>query len=70
MTKSRETPLGTAESAELTEHFPRERRGDIWQCRENPDELHWVCTRPDGHEGIHVAHIHNGKAVAYWVRNG
>lgn len=27
----------------------------------------WVCTRPDGHTGVHIAHQHTGLVKDIWL---
>ena len=30
----------------------------------NSGSLWWICTRPPGHQGAHVAHTRNGRVLA------
>lgn len=39
-----------------------------FRCHHNPTNG-WICTRTEGHEGVHVAHnVTSKEPYAYWVR--
>lgn len=37
---------------------------DVWCGMRVANEHNWICTRPDGHAGPHVAHGGDGRVLA------